>query len=132
MYLVGVGSQLLVIGRGCFLSRLLLPLGALAEEDVVDEGVLQQGQEDKHKAAHQVHVNSLHVGDLWERLSQVGVDGGHGQHRSDPWIPQVTRLESKSLDAVRHFHFIFIFDQKLYEMFSHAGDMAVGMVMSIW
>lgn len=84
-YLVGVGSQLLVIGRGRFLSRLLLPLGALAEEDVVDEGVLQQGQEDKHKAAHQVHVNSLHVGDLRERLSQVGVDGGHGQHRSDPW-----------------------------------------------
>ena len=90
MYLVGVGSKFLVIGSGGLFGSLLLPLRALAEEDVVDEGVLQQGQEDKHKAAHQVHVNSLHIGDFWERLSQVGVDGGHGQHRSDPWTPQFT------------------------------------------
>ena len=96
MYLVGVGSQLLVIGYGRFLSRLLLPLGALAEEDVVDEGVLQQGQEDKHKAAHQVHVNSLHVGDLWKRLSQVGVDGGHGQHRGDPWRSAESHVQRES------------------------------------
>lgn len=94
-YLVGIGSQLLVIGRGCLFGCLLLPLGALAEEDVVDEGVLQQGQEDKHEAAHQVHVDSLHVGDLWQRLAQVGVDGGHGQHGGDPWTPQVARLESR-------------------------------------
>lgn len=93
-YLVGIGSQLLVIGRGGLFGSLLLPLGALAEEDVVDEGVLQQGQENKHKAAHQVHVDGLHIGDLWQRLAQVGVDGGHGQHRGDPWIPQVKRLES--------------------------------------
>lgn len=92
-YLVGVGSQLLVIGGGCFLGRLLLSLGALAEEDVVDEGVLQQGQEDKDKAPHQVHVNSLHVGDLGERLSQVGVDGGHGQHRGDPWTSAESQFQ---------------------------------------
>lgn len=83
MYLVGVRSQLFVVGGGCLFSRLLLSLRALAEEDVVHEGVLQQSQEDEDETPHQVHVDSLHIGDLWESLSQVGVDGGHGQHRSD-------------------------------------------------
>ena len=77
-------GRLLVIGLLCLLRKLLLHLRTPAEEDVVDEGVFQQCQEDHDEAAHQVHVDSFDVGDLGQGLSQVGVDGGHGQHRGDP------------------------------------------------
>ncbi|TNN62272.1 hypothetical protein EYF80_027536 [Liparis tanakae] len=46
-------NRILSSGVICVRVRLLLPLRALAEEDVVDEGVLQQGQEYKHKAPHE-------------------------------------------------------------------------------
>lgn len=39
-------------------------MGTSAEEDVVDESVLQQRQEDKEEAAHQIDVDGLDVGDL--------------------------------------------------------------------
>ena len=74
-----------VVGLLGLLSQLLLHLGPAAKEDVVDEGVLQQREEDHDEAAHQVHVDGLDVGDLGERLPQVGVDGRHGEHRGDAW-----------------------------------------------
>lgn len=53
-----------VIGFSCFLRHLFLQVRPPTEEDVVNERVLQQGQEDKHEAAHQVDVYSLDIGDF--------------------------------------------------------------------
>lgn len=85
VYLVGVWPEFLVVGGGGFFRRLLLPLRSSPEEDVIDEGVFQQGQEHEDEAAHQVHVYGFHVGDLGKGLSQVRVNGGHGQHGGDTW-----------------------------------------------
>lgn len=83
--LVWVQPYLLVVGQCRFLGCLLLALRAPSEEDVVDKSVLEQGQEDKDKAAHQVHVDGFDVRDLWESLSQVGVNCGHCQNSCDAW-----------------------------------------------
>lgn len=86
---VGVHALLLLVGAlGQVLGLLLLQVRASAEEDVVDEGVLQQRQEHEHEAAHQVDVDGLHVRDLGQCLAQMGVDGGHSQHSSDPYGEQ--------------------------------------------
>lgn len=85
----------LVVGLLGFLCQLLLHLWSTAEEDVVDEGILQQGQEDHDEAAHQVHVDGLDVRDLGERLSQMGVDGGHGQNRGDTWSGKFLGLKHR-------------------------------------
>jgi len=90
-HLIGIHEHLLVVSGGRLLRRLLLPLGAPAEEDVVDQRVLQQGEEDEDEAAHQVHVDGLDVRDLGQRLPQMGVDGRHGEHRGDAWEERRTQ-----------------------------------------
>lgn len=82
-YFVGIHSHLFIVGCGGFLRRSLLPLRSPAEEDVVDQRVLQQSQEDEDEAAHQVHVDGFDVGNLRKSLPQMRVDGGHGQHGGD-------------------------------------------------
>lgn len=67
-------------------GQFLLHLWTSSKEDVVYKGVLQQSQENKDEAAHQVHVDSFHIRDLGESFSQMGVDGRHGQHSGDPWM----------------------------------------------
>lgn len=100
-YLVGFHSHFLVVGGGGFLSRLFLALRPSAEEDVVDQGVLQQCQKHEHKAAHQVHVYGFDVGDLGKGLPQVGVDCGHGQYSRDSWKAVVTMVRHGSV-ILRH------------------------------
>ncbi len=82
-YFVGIHSHLFIVGCGGFLCSFLLPLRSSAEEDVVDQCVLQQSQEDEDETAHQVHVNGFDIRDLWKSLPQMCVDGGHGQHSGD-------------------------------------------------
>lgn len=93
-------SRPLVVGFVQPLVDLLLLLGPAAEEDVVDEGVLQQCQEHEDEAAHEVDVDGFHVGDLWEGLPQVRVDGCHGEHRRNtcgrPDSGQWTALEERT------------------------------------
>ena len=96
-HLIGVHQRLLVVRCGDLLCRLLLPLGPAAEEDVVDQGVLQQGEEHEDEAAHQVHVDGLDVGDLGQGLPQVGVDGCHGEHRGDAWEETAENQVKKQL-----------------------------------
>lgn len=79
-YLVGLIFGALVVGLLRLLGQLLLHLWPAAKENVVDEGVLEQGEEDKHEAAHQVHVDGFDIGDFGERLTQMRVDGSHGEH----------------------------------------------------
>lgn len=67
----------------CLLCQFLLHLRTSSKEDVVDESVFQKSQEDKDKAAHQVHVYSFDVGDLGQSLSQMCVDSCHGQDSGD-------------------------------------------------
>lgn len=62
----------------------LLLLGSSSEKHVVDEGIFEKGQEHENEAAHEVDVNGFHVGDLWEGLPQVGVNGRHSEYRGDP------------------------------------------------
>lgn len=70
------------------LVDLLLLLGSSSEEHVVDEGIFKKGQEHKNEAAHEVDINGFNVGDLWEGLPQVGVNGGHCEYSSDPCAKQ--------------------------------------------
>lgn len=84
-HLVGIHPHIFIVGCCRLLSCFLLTLGAPPKEDVVDQRVLQQGQEDEDKAAHEVHVDGLDVGNFGEGLSQVGVDGSHGEHSGDTW-----------------------------------------------
>lgn len=65
------------------LCQFLLHLRTSSKKDVVDKSIFQKSQEDKDKAAHQVHVYSFDVGDLGQSLSQVCVDGCHGQDSGD-------------------------------------------------
>lgn len=74
----------LVVGLADALALLLLLPGPPPKEDVVDKSILQECQEHEDKAAHEINIDSLDVGDLGEGLPQVGVDGCHGQHRGDP------------------------------------------------
>lgn len=74
----------LVVGLADALALLLLLPGPSPEEDVVDKSVLQECQEHEDEAAHEINIDGLDVGDLGECLPQVGVDGGHGEHRGDP------------------------------------------------
>lgn len=67
------------------LCQFLLHLRTSSKKDVVDKSIFQKSQEDKDKAAHQVHVYSFDVGDLGQSLSQVCVDGCHGQDSGDAW-----------------------------------------------
>ncbi len=90
-YLVGVGPEFLIVGRGGFFRRSLLPLRSSPKENVIDKGILQQSQEHKDKAAHQVHVYGFHIGNLGKGLSQVSVNGGHGQHGGDTWSSEKKR-----------------------------------------
>lgn len=88
-WLANLFSQTLLLVAGAFvvgfvqpLVHLFLLLGSPSKEHVVYEGIFEQGQEHKDKAAHEVDVDGFHIGDLWEGLPQVGVDGCHSEHRS--------------------------------------------------
>lgn len=74
----------LVVSLVQTLVDFLLLLGSSSEKHVVDEGIFEKGQEHENEAAHEVDVNGFHIGDLWEGLPQVGVDGCHSEYRSDP------------------------------------------------
>lgn len=87
-YFVGIHSHFFIVGCGGFLCSSLLPLRSPAEEDVVDQRILQQSQEDEHKTAHQVHVNGFDIRNLWKSLPQMCVDGGHGQHSGDAYVQE--------------------------------------------
>lgn len=80
-YLVWIHPHLLIVGQRRLLSCFFLPLRTPSEKDVVHQRVLQQSQEDEDEAAHQVHVYGLDVGDFRQGFPQMGVDGGHGEHR---------------------------------------------------
>lgn len=84
-YFVGIHPHLFIVGLSSLLGSPFLTLRSSSEEDIVHQCVLQQGHEDKDEAAHEVHVNGLDIGDFGEGFSQVGVDGSHGEHRSDSW-----------------------------------------------
>lgn len=84
-HLVRIHPHLFIVGHCCLLSCLFLTLRAPSKEDVVYQRVLQQGQEDKNEAAHEIHVYGLDIGDFGERFSQVGVNGSHGEHRGNTW-----------------------------------------------
>ena len=83
-YPVAVTLRAVILRLGVLFRKLLLPLRASSKENVIDEGILQQGQKHKDKAAHEVHVNGFDVGDFGQRLPKVRVDGCHGQHGGDP------------------------------------------------
>lgn len=74
-------SHALVVAFADPLAQLLLLRRAAAEEHVVHEGILEQGQEHEHETAHEVDVDGFHVWDLRESLPEVGVNGCHGEHR---------------------------------------------------
>lgn len=84
-YLVWIHPHLFVIGSSQFLCCPFLTLRAPSKEDVVYQRILQQSQEDKDKAAHEVHVYCLDIGYFGEGFSQVGVNGSHGEHRGNTW-----------------------------------------------
>lgn len=84
-YLVWIHPHLFVVGCSCLLSRLFLALRAPPKEDIIYKCILQQSQEDKDEAAHEVHVYGLDIGDFGEGFSQVGVNGSHGEHRGNTW-----------------------------------------------
>lgn len=83
-YPVAFALGAVILGFGCLLCKLLLPLGTSSKENVVDKGILQKGQEYKDEAAHQVHVDGFDVGDFGQSLPKVSVDGCHGEHGGDP------------------------------------------------
>lgn len=62
---------------------LLLP-GPPAEENVVDEGIFQERQEHKDKAAHEIDVNGFDIGNFGQGFPKVRVDGRHGEDCGDP------------------------------------------------
>lgn len=84
-HLVWIHPHLFVVGCSYFLSCPFLTLRAPSKKDVVYQGVLQQSQEDKDKAAHEVHVYGLDIGNFGQGFPQVGVDGCHGEHRCNTW-----------------------------------------------
>lgn len=63
----------------------LLLLGSSSEKHIVDKGIFKKGQEHENEAAHEVDINGFNVGDLWEGLPQVGVNGRHSEYRCDPF-----------------------------------------------
>lgn len=75
----------------------LLLLGSSSEKHVVDEGIFEKGQEHENEAAHEVDINGFHIGDLWEGLPQVGVNGCHSEYRGDPCKKTRTRTIHLSL-----------------------------------
>lgn len=87
-------TPILVVGLGSLFCHLLLQVGTPTEEDVVDKGVLQQGQKDKHKAAHEENVNGLDVGDLGKSLSKVVL---WLRGRTGPLVVQSTTLVQTEL-----------------------------------
>ena len=98
-YLVGIHPHLFIVCNCWFLSCPFLPLRTSSEEDVVYQRVLQQSHEDEDEAAHEVHVNGLHVGDFGEGFSQVGVNGSHGEHRGDTWCRESICLSTDNLTS---------------------------------
>lgn len=84
-HLVWIHPHLFIVGCSYLLSCLFLTLGATSKEDVVYQCVLQQSQENKDEAPHEVHVYGLDIGNFGEGFSQVGVNGSHGEHRGNTW-----------------------------------------------
>ena len=74
-------SCALVVGFVQPLIDFLLLRRAPAKEHVIYKGIFEQGQEHKHKTAHEVDVDGFHIRNLWESLPKVGVNCCHGKHR---------------------------------------------------
>lgn len=72
----------LFIGTLVLFARSLL-LRAFSKENVIDESVFQESQEHKHETPHEIDIDCLDVGDLWQSLPEVSADGRHCQHRGD-------------------------------------------------
>ena len=81
-------SRALVVDFVQPLIDFLLLSRAPAKEHVIYKGIFKQGQEHKHKTAHEVDVDGFHVGNLWESLPKVGINCGHGEHRCHTWVRQ--------------------------------------------
>lgn len=75
-------SRALVVDFVQPLVDFLLLRRAPAKEHVIYKGIFEQGQEHKHKTAHEVDVDGFHIRNLWESLPKVGVNCCHGKHRS--------------------------------------------------
>lgn len=52
---------------------------------VVEHGVLDHGGEDEQEADGDKQVHGRHVGHPGQRVPGHCAQGGHGQHRGDPW-----------------------------------------------
>lgn len=89
-------SHALIGGFAQPLIEFLLLRRAPAKEHVIYKGIFEQGQEHKHKTAHEVDVNGFHIGNLWERLPKVGVNCCHGEHRCHTQA-QTSHVETKNL-----------------------------------
>lgn len=74
-------SCALVVDFAQSLIDFLLLCRAPAKEHIIYKGIFKQGQEHKHKTAHEVDVDGFHVRNLWEGLPKVSVNCGHGKHR---------------------------------------------------
>lgn len=61
-------------------------MGAPAKEDVVDEGIFQECQKDENETAHQVDVDGLDIRNLGKGLTEMSIDGSHGQHSCYSWF----------------------------------------------
>lgn len=85
----------LVIGLADPFTLFLLLARASPKEYVVDKSILQERQEHEDKAAHEIHINSLDIGDLGESLSQMSVDGSHCKYSGDPCKERVGVLLPK-------------------------------------
>lgn len=87
-------SRALVVDFVQPLVDLLLLRRAPAKEHVIYKGIFEQGQEHKHKTAHEVDVDGFHIRDLWESLPKVGVNCCHGEHRCHTWARQHTSTQT--------------------------------------
>lgn len=108
------------------LCQFLLHLRTSSKKDVVDESIFQKSQEDKDKAAHQVHVYGFDVGDLGQSLSQVCVDGCHGQDSGDACeVNSKSELESAHFhDCSRKLHKLFLYWQSFITRASFTDENA--------
>lgn len=88
-------SCALIVGFVQPLAEFLLLRGAPTKEHVIYKGIFKQGQEHKHKTAHEVDVDGFHVWNLWESLPKVGVNSGHGKHRCHTWVQQHTHTHTE-------------------------------------
>lgn len=109
-------SCALVVGFVQPLIDFLLLRRAPAKEHVIYKGIFKQGQEHKHKTAHEVDVDGFHIRNLWESLPKVGVNCCHGKHRCHTWAQQHTHRDKQFTIrqklycvSLLHLHILYIY-----------------------